>query len=451
MLLPLPDFSGSRVLVVGDVMLDRYWHGATSRISPEAPVPVVRVGEDEVRAGGAGNVALNATALGAQTTVVGLVGEDEAGRLLAARLDDRGVHCRLQTVSDAPTITKLRVISRHQQLIRLDFEQTFAAQHAGLMEAAVGALIGNTDVLILSDYAKGTLANVQALITMAREHGIPVVVDPKGSDFARYRGATLIKPNLAEFEAIVGPCADDATLVARGETLRAELELEALLITRGERGMTLLRRGTPPFQLPTRAREVFDVTGAGDTVSAALGCGIAAGLTMADATMLANLAAGIVVGKLGTATATVDELRAEMERHAPLPQGVVTPAAITTVRERARAAGEVVVAVLAPEHADASALNFIDAAHALGDRLLVIAPANADHSPHGLVPLLAALRAVDWVVPANASGVDELIDGIAPDAFACRAGQPAGLAEATLARLPVVHVLPASLAGPGQA
>jgi D-beta-D-heptose 7-phosphate kinase/D-beta-D-heptose 1-phosphate adenosyltransferase len=444
MLLPLPDFSGGRVLVVGDVMLDRYWHGATSRISPEAPVPVVRVGEDEVRAGGAGNVALNAIALGAHTTVVGLVGEDEAGRLLAARLEEQGVRCRLQTVSDAPTITKLRVISRHQQLIRLDFEQPFAAHHGRMVAEAVGGLIGEASVLILSDYAKGTLADVQALIALARQRRVPVIVDPKGADFMRYRGATLLKPNLAEFEAIVGPCADDATLIARGEALRAQLELDALLITRGERGVTLLVRDVAPFQLPTRAREVFDVTGAGDTVSAALGCGIAAGLSLQDATALANLAAGIVVGKLGTATATVDELRAEMERHAPLPLGIVAADAIRGVRERARTAGEQVVAAIAPAATiDVEALHFIDAARALGDRLVVIAPAAADGTPHPQLSLLAALRAVDWVVPAAADAVNALIDTVAPDAFACRAGHPAGIGEATLSRLSAVHALAA--------
>lgn len=297
-------------------MLDRYWHGATSRISPEAPVPVVQVNEDEVRAGGAGNVALNAAALGARSTVVGLVGEDEAARLLGERLQAQGVHCHLQPVSDAPTITKLRVISRHQQLIRLDFEQPFSPTHEALVQAAVVTLLADSDVLILSDYAKGTLAGVAALIELARMHGVPVVVDPKGTDFSRYRGATVLKPNLAEFEAVVGHCGDEATLLARGEALRAELELEALLITRGERGVTLLTRGQAPLHLPTHAREVFDVTGAGDTVSATLGCSLAAGLTLADATALANLAAGIVVGKLGTATATIAELAAEISQHA---------------------------------------------------------------------------------------------------------------------------------------
>ena len=289
-------------------MLDRYWHGTTSRISPEAPVPVVQVDADEVRAGGAGNVALNAAALGARSTVVGLVGEDEAARLLGERLQAQGVSCRLQPVSDAPTITKLRVISRHQQLIRLDFEQPFSASHEPLVRAAVGRLLADADVLILSDYAKGTLAGVPALIGQGRARGIPVVIDPKGSDFSRYRGATVLKPNLAEFEAVVGHCSDEATLLARGEALRAGLELEALLITRGERGVTLLARGQAALHLPTHAREVFDVTGAGDTVSATLGCSLAAGLSLADATALANLAAGIVVGKLGTATASIAEL-----------------------------------------------------------------------------------------------------------------------------------------------
>jgi D-beta-D-heptose 7-phosphate kinase/D-beta-D-heptose 1-phosphate adenosyltransferase len=271
-----------------------------------------------------------------------------------------------------------------------------------------------------------------------------VIVDPKGADFMRYRGATLLKPNLAEFEAIVGPCADDATLIARGEALRAQLELDALLITRGERGVTLLVRDVAPFQLPTRAREVFDVTGAGDTVSAALGCGIAAGLSLQDATALANLAAGIVVGKLGTATATVDELRAEMERHAPLPLGIVAADAIRGVRERARTAGEQVVAAIAPAATiDVEALHFIDAARALGDRLVVIAPAAADGTPHPQLSLLAALRAVDWVVPAAADAVNALIDTVAPDAFACRAGHPAGIGEATLSRLSAVHALAA--------
>ena len=308
MLLPLPDFSAGRVLVVGDVMLDRYWHGSTTRISPEAPVPIVKVEGDEFRAGGAGNVALNAASLGAGAELVGLVGRDEAARLLRERLESGGVTCRLLEAPQHPTITKLRIISRHQQLIRLDFEDNFAVLESAGIEQAFEAAVGNCRAVVLSDYGKGTLAQVGSLIRVAREHQVPVVVDPKGTDFGRYCGATVITPNLTEFEAVVGHCADDATLRQRGEALRAALDLEALLVTRSERGMTLLQKGQAPLDLPTRARDVFDVTGAGDTVVAVLGAGLACGLSLPDATAIANAAAGVVVGKLGTATVSRDEL-----------------------------------------------------------------------------------------------------------------------------------------------
>ena len=308
MLPPLPDFSAGRVLVVGDVMLDRYWHGSTTRISPEAPVPVVKVEGDEVRAGGAGNVALNAASLGCAAELVGLVGRDDAARLLREQLEAGGVACRLLEAPQHPTITKLRIISRHQQLIRLDFEDSFAVLESAGIEEAFEHAITTGGAVVLSDYGKGTLAQIGSLIRVAREHRVPIVVDPKGTDFGRYCGATVITPNLTEFEAVVGHCADEAALVARGEALRDALDLEALLITRSERGMTLLQRGQPPLDLPTRARDVFDVTGAGDTVVAVLGAGLACGLSLADATALANAAAGIVVGKLGTATVSVAEL-----------------------------------------------------------------------------------------------------------------------------------------------
>ncbi len=304
----LPDFSNGRVLVVGDVMLDRYWHGSTTRISPEAPVPVVKVETDEFRAGGAGNVALNVASLGANAQLVGLVGRDEAARLLRERLEGGGVVCRLLEAPQHPTITKLRVISRHQQLIRLDFEDSFAMlESAGIEEAFRNAVTGS-GAIVLSDYGKGTLAEVGTLIRVAREHRVAVVVDPKGTDFGRYAGATVITPNLSEFEAVVGHCADESALVSRGEALRDMLDLEALLVTRSERGMTLLQKGAEPLNLPTQARDVFDVTGAGDTVVAVLGAGLACGLSLPDATAFANLAAGVVVGKLGTATVNMAEL-----------------------------------------------------------------------------------------------------------------------------------------------
>ena len=309
----LPDFSTGRVLVVGDVMLDRYWHGSTNRISPEAPVPIVKVEGDEFRAGGAGNVALNAASLGTRVDLVGLVGRDEAATLLRNRLEAGGVGCHLLEAPQHPTITKLRIISRHQQLIRLDFEESFAVLESAGIESAFESVLPGTGALVLSDYGKGTLSQVGSLIRIAREQGVKIVVDPKGTDFGRYCGATVITPNMTEFEAVVGHCADEQSVVAKGEALRDALDLDALLITRSERGMTLLQRGLPTLNLATRARDVFDVTGAGDTVVAILGAGLACGLPMSDATTLANLAAGIVVGKLGTATVGVDELQRAMQ------------------------------------------------------------------------------------------------------------------------------------------
>ncbi len=306
-----------RLLVVGDVMLDRYWHGGTSRISPEAPVPVVKVETDEFRAGGAGNVALNAAELGTRTELVALVGRDEAAARLRQRLEDGRVVCRLLEAPQHPTITKLRIISRHQQLIRLDFEDNFAVLESAGIERAFEDALPGTDAVVLSDYGKGTLAQVDGMIRAARERGVPVVVDPKGADFGRYRGATVITPNQSEFEAVVGHCADEPALRSRGEALREALELEAVLVTRSERGMTLLQKGRAPLDLPTRARDVFDVTGAGDTVVAVLGAGLACGLTLAEATAVANVAAGIVVGKLGTATVAPAELAAALNAAGP--------------------------------------------------------------------------------------------------------------------------------------
>lgn len=304
----LPDFSSGRVVVVGDVMLDRYWHGSTNRISPEAPVPVVKVETDEFRAGGAGNVALNIASLGAITELVALIGRDEAGSLLRNRLTEYGVHCRLIETPKHPTITKLRIISRHQQLIRLDFEESFSALASASIEAEFEHTLAEAGAIVLSDYGKGTLSQAGSLIGMARERGVPIVVDPKGADFERYRGATVITPNLAEFEAVVGYCENDTILAERGEALRKTLNFDALLITRSERGMTLLARDAAPLTLPARARDVFDVTGAGDTVVALLGLALACGQSLAQATLLANVAAGIVVGKLGTASVSPKEL-----------------------------------------------------------------------------------------------------------------------------------------------
>lgn len=427
MLFDLPDFSRAHVLVAGDVMLDRYWHGATSRISPEAPVPVVRVQTDETRVGGAGNVALNVTALGAGATLAALVGEDDAANILHTSLSAGGVTCRLLASAGSQTITKLRVLSRHQQLIRLDFEAAFSSEAATAMPDAVAAALPVAGALVLSDYAKGALAEAEAMITAARAAGVPVVVDPKGTDFERYRGASVLTPNQTEFEAVVGACADDAVLVQRGEALRDELALHALLITRSERGMTLLARGHAALHLPTQAREVFDVTGAGDTVVAVLAASLAAGLALPQATALANMAAGIVVGKLGTATVSLDELRAAMHAHAPLPTGVCEESMLIEQVARAKAAGERVVMtngcfdILHPGH-----IAYLQQARALGDRLIVAV--NTDDSVRRLkgesrpinpletrMLMLAALASVDWVVPFGEDTPERLICTLKPD------------------------------------
>lgn len=312
MSLSLPEFSRGRLLIVGDVMLDRYWHGSTERISPEAPVPVVKVEQDEFRPGGAGNVAFNAAVLGSDTELLALVGRDEAAQRLRERLEAARIHCHLLEAPTHPTITKLRIISRHQQLIRLDFEDRFSAEDAAGLGSRFANLLAKAGAVVLSDYGKGTLSAAGELIAAARAAGRAVVVDPKGRDFNRYRGASVITPNMSEFEAVVGHCADETQVRSRGEALRAELGLDAVLITRSERGMTLLQKDQPALDLPTRARDVYDVTGAGDTVVAVLGAGLACGLSLAAATAVANVAAGIVVGKLGTAAASPQELTAAL-------------------------------------------------------------------------------------------------------------------------------------------
>ena len=316
--LGLPDFSRASVLVAGDVMLDRYWTGATRRISPEAPVPVVQIERIESRAGGAANVAAGVRALGAQSTLVGVVGCDEAGAELARQIERLGVRAAFSASAHRRTVVKLRVLSQHQQMIRLDFED----------DAFDGGALGSTDlapwwdgvqVVVLSDYGKGALRDVAALIRAAVRARKPVFVDPKRADLEAYRGATLLTPNRAEFEQAVGRCRSDADLVERGMNLLARHDWQALLVTLGEDGMLLLERGRPPLRVRAQAREVYDVTGAGDTVIAVLAAAHAAGQALADAARLANVAAGVVVGKVGTATVGASEIE-ERLRAVALPQ-----------------------------------------------------------------------------------------------------------------------------------
>ena len=299
--------SRTRVLVVGDVMLDRYWFGEVERISPEAPVPVVRIARNEERPGGAANVARNAAALGAQVTLISVIGDDEAGRALERLLAAERVRTSLHRDAALPTTVKLRVIARQQQLLRIDFETTPSHEILASKLADYERTLPDFDVVVLSDYGKGGLAHIARMIELARARGTPVLVDPKGEDYLRYRGATMLTPNRVEFRQVVGSWRNEAELATKAQTLRSELSLEALLITRAEEGMSLFT-DAGSLHIPAQAREVFDVSGAGDTVIATLGVLLGAGAEFASAVRIANQAAGIVVGKLGTAVVQPDEL-----------------------------------------------------------------------------------------------------------------------------------------------
>lgn len=304
-------FKNARVLVVGDAMLDRYWIGEVERISPEAPVPIVKIDHEEERAGGAANVARNAAALGAQVTLLSVVGADEPGARLEALLKRERVHPRLHHDRGIKTTVKLRVIAgRKQQLLRVDFETAPSHEVLASKLREFEGLLGDTDVVILSDYGKGGLTHIVKMIGLARRAGKAVLVDPKGEDYSRYRGATLITPNQSEFRQVAGAWKNERDMTERAQKLRRKLDARALLVTRGAQGMTLFEDGKR-LHVATEAREVSDVTGAGDTVIATLGVALGCGARLPDAVKLANRAAGIKVGKFGTAVVTPKELFGE--------------------------------------------------------------------------------------------------------------------------------------------
>jgi rfaE bifunctional protein kinase chain/domain len=308
----LPDLTRARVLVVGDVMLDRYWYGEVERISPEAPVPVVRVERTEDRPGGAANVALNAAALGAKVTLLSVVGNDEAGGALERLIATQGITTSLHRDGKLATTVKLRLIGRKQQLLRADFETAPSHEVLASKLAEFEAMLDHCDAVVLSDYGKGGLTHIARMIELARGRNRIVLVDPKGDDYSKYRGATMVTPNRAELREVVGRWRDESDFVARGERLRAELDLAALLVTLGEDGMALFEKGGV-LQERARARDVFDVTGAGDTVIATLAVLLAAGAGMHEAVRVANHAAGIAVGKFGTAVVHPAELAADLQ------------------------------------------------------------------------------------------------------------------------------------------
>lgn len=425
--LTMPFFDRARVLVVGDVMLDRYWHGNTSRISPEAPVPVIKVSQSEERPGGAANVALNIAALGASASLIGTIGDDDAGIVLQHRLKAASIHTDFQISRNKPTVTKLRVISRHQQILRMDFEESFDERDSNEFARKASAIMPQIDALVLSDYAKGSLQDCQALIAMARMRRIPVLVDPKGKDYSRYRGATLLTPNMLEFEQIVGGCDSEQQMVAKGGELMRQLDLQALLVTRGEQGLTLLRPNQPELHLPARAREVFDVTGAGDTVIAVVAAVLASGQSLTEAVALANLAAGIAVAKLGTASVSAPELRFALQGEQGSERGVVTEEQLLQAVEDARARGEKIVFTNGCfDIIHAGHVSYLEEARKLGHRLIVAI--NSDASVKRLkgagrpinpmdrrMAVLAGLEAVDWVLAFEDDTPERLLRNLRPD------------------------------------
>ncbi|MBC5830742.1 bifunctional D-glycero-beta-D-manno-heptose-7-phosphate kinase/D-glycero-beta-D-manno-heptose 1-phosphate adenylyltransferase HldE [Vibrio metschnikovii] len=422
----LPDYSKAGVLIIGDVMLDRYWYGPTGRISPEAPVPVVKVEHNEERPGGAANVAMNIASLGGLAHIIGLTGIDEPAQVLKEKLTSLNVQCDFVGLADYPTITKLRVLSRGQQLIRLDFEDKFENIDAQLILSRMERSLASVNAVILSDYAKGALEHVQQLIQKARMANVPVFIDPKGADFERYRGATLLTPNMGEFEQVVGKVKSDQELVDKGLQLIEQFDLQALLVTRSEHGMTLLRRGMEPFHLPTQAKEVFDVTGAGDTVISVLAASVAAGKSLDEACVLANAAAGVVVGKLGTSTVSTIELAEAIHGSKEADFGIIGESALIEAVKKAKARGEKVVMTNGCfDILHAGHVSYLNHAAELGDRLIVAV--NTDESVKRLkgpgrpvnptdrrMAVLAGLGAVDWVVPFSEDTPQRLISEVLP-------------------------------------
>lgn len=422
------NFEKAKILIIGDVMLDQYWHGNTSRISPESPVPVVHVNRIVERPGGAANVALNVAALGAKASLLGLVGKDSAANSLAAFLSNAGVAHQLEVLPDQATITKLRVLSRHQQMIRLDTESPFLESNAkkSLYEK-YDRMLSDVNLVILSDYGKGTLSQSSDLIAKAIAKNIKVIVDPKSTDYAMYRGASVITPNLKEFEAVVGACPTVDLLVEKARRLLSEFQIGALVVTRGEHGLSVVCANGDATHVPSIVREVHDVTGAGDTVIAVLSAALASGLDLVSAATLGNIAAGIAVGKLGAATVTVQELETALGKNPDLPLGVMTEQTLLTALEASRAKGERIVFTNGCfDILHAGHVMYLEQARRLGDRVIVAVNDDASVSklkgpnrPINTVEermnVLAGLRSVDWVIPFSDDTPERLIQKLCPD------------------------------------
>lgn len=431
MTIVFPDFSMSNVLVVGDVMLDRYWYGTIDRISPEAPAPIVKVNKVIEQPGGAANVAMNIAAIGAKSRLIGLTGVDETAQTLQKKLDKSNVIWNFVSLNTCSTIIKLRVISRNQQIIRLDFEKDF--NHVNTMQIfkKIETYLPQCKILVLSDYAKGTLHYIEEMIRLARCCDIPVIIDPKGTQFSRYKGATILTPNMSEFEAIAGFCRNEKILISRAKEIVFDYDLSALLITRAEQGMTLFKRNEAPLYFPTKAKEVYDVTGAGDTVIGVLSASLSVGISLEQACCLANLVAGVVIGKTRIFMNKIIGMQKTIMYHhhkdIDMKFGILDEKILKTIILLVRSQGETIVmtnGVFDVLHA--GHISYLVHAKKFGDRLIVAV--NSDDSTRRLkgptrpintleqrMLVLAALSVVDWVVPFDEDTPKRLIQSLSPD------------------------------------
>jgi D-beta-D-heptose 7-phosphate kinase/D-beta-D-heptose 1-phosphate adenosyltransferase len=426
MLATAPDFAKARIIVIGDVMLDRYWSGQAARISPEAPVPVVRVKAIEDRVGGAGNVALNIAKLGGKVTLLGVVGDDAEGEILRRLLEAEGVDCDFVVEPEIRSICKLRVMAQHQQLIRIDFEETTLQFDAAALLARLVKHLPKNNTVVFSDYGKGTLTDVATYISKAKQAGIKVLVDPKGVDYQRYSKADLITPNLSELQAVVGISEHEDDLIEKGRALLTRCQISTLLLTRGEAGMTLIQNDQV-HSLPAQAKDVFDVTGAGDTVIAVMALGVALDMALYEAMYLANLAGGIVVGKLGTSTVSMQELTRAMHGDRDSRYGIVSEDELVQILAGAKAHDERIIMTNGCfDLLHAGHVTYLQQAKALGDRLVVAVNSDAsvkrlkgESRPiNGLqerMTVLAALAYVDWVVSFEEETPERLYCRLLPD------------------------------------
>lgn len=404
--------SDVKILVVGDVMLDRYWHGDTARISPEAPVPVVRVSDFEDKAGGAANVAKNIVHLGAQASLLGIIGEDDNGQSLQASLEKEGISSLLVKQNQAPTITKIRILSRSQQVVRLDIEQSFSQQHANLLSAEFERLIDQFEMVLFSDYNKGSLANIGAMIDVAKKAGKTVLVDPKSKDLAVYAGADYVTPNLTEYQAAGGVSGDEQQIAQSAKKIIADCRLGAMLLTRSEQGMSLIT-ATEKFDYPAQTLEVADVTGAGDTVIATLAVMLGTQMPASQAVEIANIAAGITVTRLGAATLSPEELSSNLTAYLERTGAHYHPTADEVFEriEQARRRGDKIVFTNGCfDILHAGHVRYLAQAKTRGDKLVVglnnddsiTRLKGADRPVNSLqerATVLTALAAVDWVIP----------------------------------------------------